>query len=487
MRDLPGSSRLLSAVLGFMVLFIAGRPQGVSPADSAVRDREDATRRRPSASSRKESQPDSVLALVGDRLISRRELDEVMARTFPDSAPPSPTPQTRRQFLQLMVDKDALALKALSEPLQMNALQQAEYRATRDRLMLGALLDSLVAPFLTRESRAASRDSLADAQEPRRRAEIALRESTLVALGPRFEPARLERVAAAFRALPEPGHDASFGHHLHHLSTVPHLEPADSSAALGSAQEDTVRGRDLLHHWQEVNPFSRPRVESVDQVKELIGNVLFERHLRRMAERLRIERRPPIQSRLAKQREFYAVSNYVDRVVWKGIPQDSLTLKRLYAKDPAYWAVPARARVIRLDGGSRPEAESLAVLLRDPVRAESLRVQSGRAGAGLEWYVNSADDQALHAELAAAGQGAVVGPFVRDGRMVVVRVLQLIPRRERSFSEAETLVRKKWMDEEGERRMRALLDRLRGRTKVWIRPDYRSRAAGGVDGARNPP
>jgi hypothetical protein len=150
-----------------------------------------------------------------------------------------------------------------------------------------------------------------------------------------------------------------------------------------------------------------------------------------------------------------------------------VTLRRFFDRDPDYWTVPASVQALRLSASNGTEAESLARLLRDPARAESLAAQSRRARVDLMWVVSVNEDSLRYEQLRAAGIGAVVGPLVVDSGLVVARVLAVVPPRPRGFSEVKTLVLKAWMDEEGERRMRALLADLRKRTPPWIRADYR--------------
>jgi hypothetical protein len=373
------------------------------------------------------------------------------------------------------VDKEVLALRALRDRPELTAVQKAELRTLRDRLILGAVLDSALAPFLPLERAATVADTSLDSTEAavRQRASVRLRDSTVARLGVSFAQGAVQELLQAFRALPELKVESSLSTGLRDMSTMPQVPDADTSLVLAAGAGDTVRVADLLRQWRNLSPFFRPRVETADQVKALIGNVLLEAQARRAAERTGLERRPDIRAQLDERREFFVVSQFVDREVWNKIPQDSVTVRRYFDKHAAEWIVPEFVRVMRMTATGAAEADSLANLLRDPVRAESLLAQSARARVNLRWTVTAEQDSALFAELKAAGVGAVVGPFPRDGLLTVVRVLETAPRRARGFDEARILVLKAWTDREGERRMRALLDGLRGRTTIWIRKEYR--------------
>jgi hypothetical protein len=418
---------------------------------------------------------DTTLARVGSRIVSLRLFREAYTRAYPKADPDSLTPQGRRRFLQLLVDKEVLAQRALADPPPLSAAQQADLDAMRDRMVIGVLLDSVIGPYVERERQAAraagsadtSRRSLID------RAQIALRDTLMSRLGAHYEEQTVARVLPAFRALPVPKPGSSYAAQLRDRSAMPQVDPADTLLALAWVPGDTATVAELLRHWRRISPFYRPRIESADQIKALAGNAIVERRLRREASAARLDQRPSIAGPLADRREFFLVSQYVDRQVWSEVPRDSVTLRRYFDRDPAAWIVPAHARALRLSARSQPEAESLAAVLRDPVRADSLLAQGQRAGAEIVLTVSATDDSARYAEMRAAGVGAVVGPYVDVPMLTVARVLELVPPRPRSFAEARPLVLKAWTERDGEHRMRELLRDLRRRTKVWIHPDWR--------------
>ena len=122
---IPG---LIAAGLGVSVA--RGRPGASVPAQSAAR-------------ARGERLPDSVLARIGARrevTLSRFLADWTQLK--PPQRPDSLTPQTAREFLQLLIGKEALGEKALAERRAWAADDSAEYQALRDHLVLGAALDS---------------------------------------------------------------------------------------------------------------------------------------------------------------------------------------------------------------------------------------------------------------------------------------------------------------------------------------------------------
>ena len=76
-------------------------------------------------------------------------------------------------------------------------------------------------------------------------------------------------------------------------------------------------------------------------------------------------------------------------------------------------------------------------------------------------------DSALFAAAMKSGAGTVVGPLEGKDGWTVARVKAVMPARRRSFDEARELVQHRWYGEEGERLMRAFVDRLR--TELGVR------------------
>ncbi len=419
--------------------------------------------------------PDTVLARAGPRVISQRAFGEAFLRASPGATLDTLTPQARREFLQLLIDKELLAQAALKADPPLTDTQRAELRTLRDRLMLRALLDSLGAPYQDRARRAADGEGPPDSASTAITGEAArrLRDSTLARVGASYDPEVLGRLVPAFRALPPDSPDSSWAVRLKMMSTTPVVAPEDTARVVTAAGGDTVRVADLLRHWRRISPFQRPRIATREQLQAVAANVVFERWLRRLAETLRMDQRPAIREALAERREYFVVSRYVDREVWAKIPQDSATLRRFFDRHAAEWIVPAHVRALRLTATDGTQAESLAQVLRDPARAESLLAQSTRARLNLVWTVAVNEDSARYAQLQAAGVGAVVGPMVQDGGLAVARVLAVVAPRPRGFDEVRGLVLKAWTDREGERRMRSLLAGLRRRSPTWVRADLR--------------
>ncbi|MBI5709683.1 MAG: peptidyl-prolyl cis-trans isomerase [Candidatus Eisenbacteria bacterium] len=406
--------------------------------------------------------PDSVLAVVGSRReITVSRFRKAWDQVAPPARPDSLTPEGARGFLELLVSKEALGEAAGRERWIWTARESAEYQGQRDRLVIQTMLDSALTA--TRRGLGPRGDSL-DQQA----LGIVARDSAMTRLHVRYEEALLAKLAQAWGAIPRPSRDSSMFAQLRAMGAMPAVDPADTAKVVARSDEGDYRVAGLLEAWRRLNPLYRPRIESGSQVRDLVKNGLFERMLRRDAERRGLEHRADIAAALANLREYNDVSHLVAREVYARIATDSLTLLKHFRARQDDWTLPLRVKVLGIVLGDRGEASALAVRLRAAGEAESLEAVSRRGGASLAYEVSAASDSALFARAMRAGTGAVLGPDPVEDGWEVWRVVAVMPGRRRSFDEVRDLVHHSWYGEEGERLMRALVDSLRAATPVAI-------------------
>src|SRR5262245_63076 len=108
------------------------------------------------------SVPDSVIARAGRHAISRGEFDRTWRHANPGASVDSLTPESRREFLELLIDKALLSQAALKANPPLTAVQQADMRALEDRLTLRTLLDSLLVPYREAARQARAGDGRTD-------------------------------------------------------------------------------------------------------------------------------------------------------------------------------------------------------------------------------------------------------------------------------------------------------------------------------------
>jgi parvulin-like peptidyl-prolyl cis-trans isomerase-like protein len=406
---------------------------------------------------------DTVLAVVGDRrTIDAATFRQGWAQVTPPARADSLTPESARRFLDLLIDKEALAERAVEETFEWTSLESAQVASLRDRTMMRTALDSSLT--VAARARAARGEPPLDAE----RLGVAARESTVSRLEVTYEEALVARLAKAFASIPRPSTDSSLWSRLRVMGQMPGIDPADSARVVAWSGAGTYRVAEMMDAWRKLNPLFRPRIETAEQVHDLVDNGLFERVLRRDAELHHLERHPRVVAAVQRQSEYLAVQYFVMRDVYSQIPTDSLTLRRFYDQDVSVWAIPTRLKVVRLLLPERGEASRMAVQLRDRASAETLVVRGQRQHVDYTAEISAGSDSALFAAAMKSGTGTVMGPDSVAGGWQVVRVDAVFPTQGRSFDEVRDAVLRSWSDQEGERRMQALLATLRKRTRVVV-------------------
>jgi len=405
--------------------------------------------------------PDSVLAVIGSsRKITISDFARAWGEDPAHAAHDSPTPESARRFLDLLIDREVLIQEALARARSWTAEESAQYRALRDRLTLRAALDSALAV-----SRAALQAAGLHAPDPDA-VGIAARDSAASRLGTVLERPLLERLARAWAALPRPTSDSSLSTQVRTLGLEPSIDPADLDRAAAHSAIGDYLVRDLLQAWRRLSLVQRPRIETADQLADLIRNGLFERALRRAAQGL--ELRADVAAALAGERERLAVSHLVDDEVLSHIERDTLGLLRYFRAHEADFALPLRVRAIRLTLPSRAEAERMALRLRDRAAADSLVAAARRLGLSYRVDVSAASDSALFAAATRAGPGAVIAPERSGSDWWVARVEAWLPPATPRFEEVRGEVASRRLEEEGETGTRGLCERLRRRARIVV-------------------
>jgi hypothetical protein len=423
--------------------------------------------------------PDSILARIADnRTVTVGEFQRAWSQVQPPARPASLTPQTAREFLDLLIGKEILAERALRSVRSWTAFESAQYRGFRDQLTLKAAFDSAMQEV--RLARAAAGDSALDNIV----LGIAARESAATRMRIRYDDAVVARMARAWAELPRPTEDQDLAKRLQSMGALPKVAPADTGRILAESEHGPFRVAELLASWKRMSPLTRPRVETPEQIRDLVENAFFERALRQSAERRQLDRLPDIARRLEERREYFAVTHLVEEEVYAHLPRparmgpappehrarDSLTLRNWYERHIDEYKLPPRALVTQLLLPDRVSAGRMAARLRDEAEAESIRAGGQRAGLSFHGEVTEESDSALYRAAVRAGAGAVMGPdSVADG-WHVARVEKVLDPRRRSFEEARELVQHHHYGVEGERLMQELIGRLRKETTVTLNP-----------------
>lgn len=413
--------------------------------------------------------PDSVLARVDGDPVTRRQLREAATRFGAD--PDSLTPEQSREVLGLLIEQRLLAQRAKRESWIWSPQESLTYEQLRDRLTVTAALDSALAAHRAERARAGlpelSRDELG----------VALRDSTVARWRPRWNEDLLARLYRAWQALPRATGDMTVMEQLRIAGLMPQVSEVDSGTTLVSCDVGDLIAGEVLDEWRRLNPIYRPRIEEVEPMRDLAKNALFERELRRIAARGRLDQRPDVAAGLAERREYLSIQHFVQREVYDDLPRDSLTLRRHFESKPEAWRLPGQARVFQLVVPTRAGAEQLLERIRSAADVETLVVRAGRPGRDFIRTVSLQYDSTAYALARRLGAGAVAGPDSlpdegpgRPSGWRVLRVMEVQEPRLRTFEEAAVLVQKDWFELEAERRMRALLTRLRQGARIEYAP-----------------
>jgi len=447
----------LGLVVALAAVAAASAPSSPPPAQQAPAGAEAAARQGARAL------PDTVLARVGkDREITVSEFRRAWTQVRPPARPDSLTPQGAREFLDLMIGKEALGEAALRESWVWTAEESARYEGLKDRMVMALVLDSALrvtqAGHLTRGG-----DSLGQAELGTRARDEAIRGMQV-----EYRDDVLRRLAQAWADIPRPPADSGVFAALRAMGRDPQIAELDLHRVVAVADGREFRVDELLAYWKRLNPIARPRIEAPAQVRELIENVLYENLLRRRAEAQGYVNHPDIQSQLAKESELFAVTHLVDREVYQKIALDSTAIRDYYLQNERAWDLPPRVRLLRLVLPERVEAEAMMGKLRDVAQVESLTAQAQRAGLSYHAEYSADTDSALFARGMAAGQGGVLGPDQTERGWAVSRVVAIYAGQPRPLSEVRELVRHAIYGEEGERLMLALLARVRTGAQIVV-------------------
>jgi len=392
--------------------------------------------------------------------------EDVTARRFRRAVgllggdPDSLTPADRERFLDLVLEQRVLAAHAVKAGLPWTAADSARYRSERDNTLLrAALSDRLTA--VENKRRAAGQPDL-DEQA----LGAAARESLIVELKPTWDEDNLRRVGSAFAELPERDAKMSAAEQVKVMGRMPQVAAADTVRVLARSPLGEYRVSDLLQDYRRLTSIYRPRITDADGVREMVENALFERTLRNAAAQPALPKRPEVAAVLADRVEFHSVNSYLQQAIMEKIPSDSLTLQRYYKAHKSDFDMPARTILVTVMLGDSVAADSLARLFTVAGNAESLAFQAQRAGTNYTQVVTVASDSALYARTRAMGAGGVGGPDRIGGGFRVFKVLSMEPRTAQEFKVVRERVQQAWFEAEGERRIRALLDRLKAAAHV---------------------
>ncbi len=403
--------------------------------------------------------PDSVLLRINGREdVTRRRF--VRAVRLLGGDPDSLTPASRDRFLELVIEQRLLAARAVREPRPWDRSDSLEFLSERDNVLVRAALSD---QFTRIEAR---RRALGQPDLDEEAMGVAARESLMLELEPVFDEELLKLVGSYFAELPEPGPNMSPQQQIELTRKLPNVPATDTLKVLARSRLGKFTVADLLWDWRRLASVYRPRVVDNEGVRSLVQNSLFERLIRRAADDPALAERGEVAAVIADRVEYHAVSQYLRHRVVADIPSDSLALLAYYRAHRSEFDRAPRAVLVVLTLDSLAAADSLAHRFAIRGEAESLAVRAQRGGVNYTHVATAAADSALYAQALRAGAGGVAGPDRVEGGWRVYKVLSLDPRSTQPFADVRPAVERSWVEFESERRIRALLERLKRESRI---------------------
>jgi hypothetical protein len=450
-------TRTLSSALALVLasLFaLTAAPAATRAAGAPVRDAKPASARRAVS-----ALPDSVLARIDER-------EDVTARRFRRAVrllggdPDSLTPQRRDEFLQLVIEQRLLASAAAASNRPWRQEDSLNFLRDENRILMQSALSHRL------ERLDARRRSLGQPTLDMQAMGIALRESLMVELAPRFDQALLERLVPAWQALPVDVDTLETLERIRRLKRLPQPAPEDTLRTVVRTTDTSLTVADVIRGWNRLPVMSRPRVNSAERLRAIIENMLVEDVITRESREPATRLRPEVAAAIADRLEYYAVSAWLRVEVTESIPTDSLTLLAHYRDQPEAFTVPARSRALMLVSETRREADSLATMLRVPGAA--MRMQEQAQAQGLDYIVDlsARADTLLYGIAARTGVDHVAGPDETPSGWRVMWIESLTPPQLPPFETVRSDVERSWKGVEGDRRVRIAIEALEKRSVV---------------------
>lgn len=448
-RSLSSARALLLTSL-FALLAAAVAPAAAAP----VRDAKPAAARRVAS-----TLPDSVLVRIDER-------EDITSRRFKRAIrilggdPDRLTPERRDEFLQLVIEQRLLAAAAAASNRPWRTEDSLNFQRDENRILMQSALSHRL------ERLDAHRRALGQPTLDTQNLGIALRESLMVELAPRFDEALLTRLVPAWQALPVDVDTLETLERIRRMRRLPQPAPDDTLRTVVSTADTSWTVAAVIRGWNRLSPMRRPRVESAAMLRAVIENMIVEDLLTRESREPATRRRPEVAAALADRVEYYAVSAWLRVEVTESIPNDSLTLLAHYKSDPAAFTVPAKARALLLVLERRGEADSLFALLRTPGGATRMQEQAQAQGADFMVELNAAADTLLYGIAARTGVNGVSGPDETPSGWRIMWVESLTSPRLPPFEAVRSEVERSWQGIEGDRRVRIAIEGLERRASI---------------------
>jgi hypothetical protein len=413
--------------------------------------------------------PDSVVVRMPHRDLTVSGVHAAWSRLEPRYRPAGEGTVRTRAFVDQLIEKEAMARAALSEPFTMSPTESAQFvahrqNAERQELYRILIRDSVQVTAADRESAQAAAAAMATApnapptppemieREAQRRAEqrraMEIDKAIRASLAPAWDDSVAALLARGYTAIGDttlPDLANPFGAML--KERRPRVAAADTARVLVTSTAGTLTVADFARRFSLLNPFQSPLPTTAGTVKargeQFLGQLWFDAEVKRRG----IAQRPDVVQAVADRRESIALDHWYDRHVRSAIDTSETALRGHYAKDPARFGVGAHALIHHWEVPKRATADSLVAALEagtpwDSVCARFAPTPNEKEPCAHAFTIrDDASDSSLVANLKALEPG---GAYVRtEPAGDSYRVVQLIERKPlqiRPFEEVRTFV-----------------------------------------------
>ena len=477
LRKRPGTRLTRSTIVVACALALAG---GASAAPAKA----------PAKASRP-ALPDTVLARMPHRDITTREYVLAWHRVEPRFRPKGTSLADKKTFLDQMVEREIVSAAALAEPFVMTDIESAQYVAARAQAIRRTLYQQLVvdSAVVTPADRDSARTRLhnSDPSKPpspqaleafsrslaeTRRAAVV--DSTIkVALVPVWSDTAKARLARGYAALDPTKPDPSRPFSLKLNSRTPELAPGDTALLLVRSTQGSLTTADFIRRFNLLNPFESDFPVTPEAVEmrgeQFLGQMWFDQE----AARRNVAAEPAVIEAAAARRESIALDHWFARHVSAKVDTSDAVLKTWYAKYKGRYAIKGQSVVTNVVAPSQATADSLVAELRagspwDSVCARHMpegpmRQQCGSASSVYDDY----PDSALVKVVRRLKKDEIVAqPLAQPPNVAVMKMVERVEPRERSFAESRTFVVREVTSDQSETLLQAELARLHKRMSV---------------------
>jgi hypothetical protein len=438
--------------------------------------------------------PDSVLASVGRRVVTRAEFLRQWRRLAPPAEPAGKSLARRKHdFLDELVNKEALSMatqaaRFVPTPADSQRLSSERVILARQEYYRRMVLDSLPPPDTSSHAghggHAGHGTHGADPASAEREVERRLIERHVAPLSPSFDDSTAVLLARAFAKLPDPYEEGPGWLRFNYTSWMPPVAARDTSRVLGRSTLGPFTVGRFLWFWSQIPASQRDRPDRLEAVVEWTKSFLAQGSIDAEARRMGHDRLPEVEAKIIQDRQIMALEAYYQSNVLTRVDTSETRLRALWQKNPRRFDGSPSSQYYAVWYGSRDQAQIAYHALTRGASWDSLLSLRFPAGATEEenrivrsesepyrlpqTLLEGSTDSTLSAWFATAHAGQTFGPRERAGQWWIYRFVEHRDGKRSTYAEARPYVVENVLREDGEALLRRHFRELRARYGVRI-------------------